>query len=72
MYCVVCKTPLRNGIDTFNEVGLEMCWDCYSGLFEDALPTHYTTFVTISADKPPFVTITTEDIDFDYPESDGL
>lgn len=70
MNCIVCKKQLNNSIDTFNEVGLEMCWDCYSGLFEDALPTQYTTFLTISANKAPFVTITAEGIDFDPDDED--
>lgn len=65
MKCICCGKPLQNGIDTFNEVGMEMCWDCYSGLWEDALPTRYMTFLTISADKPPFITLTTEGLDFD-------
>lgn len=69
MQCVVCKTALNNGIDTFGDVGLEMCWGCYSGLFEDAAPTRYVTLMTISADKPPFITIGQE-LEFEFDEEE--
>jgi len=32
MKCIVCETPLTNGVDTFGEVNQEMCWDCWSTL----------------------------------------
>ena len=35
MLCVICAKKLKNGIDTYGEVGEEMCWTCWSGLFED-------------------------------------
>lgn len=32
MNCSLCNKPLSGGMDTFGEVGQEMCWDCYSSL----------------------------------------
>jgi len=69
--CVCCKKTLNNDLDTFGYVGQEMCWDCYSGLFEDAAPTHYVTLMIISADKQPFITVRVErdyDIESKYHE----
>lgn len=30
--CTACRQPLDGGTDTFGDVDLPMCWDCYSGL----------------------------------------
>lgn len=37
--CVVCGKELTNGSDTYGDIGLEMCWECYSSLFEDMVLT---------------------------------
>ena len=28
--CTCCEKPLSGGIDTFGDIGQEMCWTCYS------------------------------------------
>lgn len=39
MVCTSCQKSLMGGLDTFGEVGQEMCWECHSSLADDALPT---------------------------------
>lgn len=34
MNCICCGKPLINGLDTYGEVGQEMCWDCHSSFLE--------------------------------------
>ncbi len=39
MNCTCCQQPLTGGLDTYGDVGQEMCWDCWSELvFEPADP----------------------------------
>lgn len=37
MTCQCCGTPLTNSVDTFGDVGQEMCWQCWSGLWGDRI-----------------------------------
>lgn len=30
MTCFFCDKPLTGGIDTYGDVGEEVCWDCYA------------------------------------------
>jgi hypothetical protein len=30
--CTICGEPLNNDIDTFGDVGQEMCWACWSDI----------------------------------------
>jgi hypothetical protein len=37
MNCICCETLLTNNLDTFGDVGQEMCWECWSGLLQDRI-----------------------------------
>jgi hypothetical protein len=39
MECTICGKHLDNGLDTFGEIGLEMCWPCWSELGDEATET---------------------------------
>lgn len=34
LICTSCQKSLTGGLDTFGDVGQEMCWDCYSSFME--------------------------------------
>lgn len=35
MKCICCDKELAGGLDTYGEVGQEMCWDCHSAFLDD-------------------------------------
>lgn len=42
LYCIICNSPLSNGLDTFGDAGEEMCWDCWADyLFMTVTDTWY-------------------------------
>ena len=44
MNCMICKTELSGGLDTYGDVGSEVCRECHLDLMPDAweLPFEYT------------------------------
>lgn len=37
MNCIHCGIELNNTTDTFGDVGQEMCWQCWSEMWEDSI-----------------------------------
>lgn len=35
MNCIKCDHELTNGVDTYGDIGAEMCWDCWSESGDD-------------------------------------
>lgn len=35
LHCTCCHTPLTGGLDTYGDVGEEMCWECWSSFMDD-------------------------------------
>jgi len=36
MRCINCGKPLRGNIDTYGDVGQELCWKCYSEITDQS------------------------------------
>lgn len=32
LICTACQVQLRGGLDTFGDVGMPFCWECYAAL----------------------------------------
>lgn len=32
LHCMICRTPLTGGTDTYGDTGAEMCWDCHADM----------------------------------------
>lgn len=56
--CTCCSEPLSGGLDTFGDVGREMCWTCWSSFME--MPRANET----TPDMELFVRETAEDVDW--------
>lgn len=49
-YCVICRARLWNGLDTYGEVGQELCQACYLSLLEEQ-PEPYVDIRTLMQDE---------------------
>lgn len=58
--CTCCEAPLSGGLDTFGDVGCDMCWTCYSALLPDRVPEVPTPFVDVQL----FVHESADDVDW--------
>ncbi len=52
LVCICCGKPLTGGLDTFGDVGQEMCWDDWSTLVFDP-PDPYLDLRELMADEFP-------------------